>query len=130
MIISNILIMILLANLIATTFPRIPINLAYFELIGSCALLYSLDLADFVYLSYVKKAILIDNLTALPILFNGIIFIRSFAESPDKHQTLGANLINSLIEKLLQSITFVTNIKALLLVVAALYLTSAITGLK
>jgi hypothetical protein len=129
-IISGILIMILLANLIAATFPRMPLTLAYVGLFGSCLLLYSLDLFEFMYLPYAARAVVIGGLSALPILFSGIVFIRSFAESANKHQALGANLMGSLVGGLLQSITFVTGIKALLLMVAALYLVSALTLLQ
>lgn len=129
-IISGILIMILIANLIAATFPRMPLALAYFGLIGSCVVLYWLDLADLVYLPYFRRAIVVGFLTALPILFSGIVFIRSFAESSDKHEALGANLMGSLVGGLLQSLTFATGIKALLLVVTALYLASAITRVR
>jgi hypothetical protein len=93
-------------------------------------LLYSLDLFEFMYLPYAARAVVIGGLSALPILFSGIVFIRSFAESANKHQALGANLMGSLVGGLLQSITFVTGIKALLLMVAALYLVSALTLLQ
>jgi hypothetical protein len=53
--------------------------------------------------------------------FSGIVFIRSFARTEHRNTALGANLIGSLVGGLLQSITFVTGIRALLLVVAALY---------
>jgi hypothetical protein len=128
-IISGILIMILLANLIAATFPRMPLTVAYLGLFGSCLLLYSLDLFEFMYLPYTARAVVVGGLSALPILFSGIVFIRSFAESANKHQALGANLMGSLVGGLLQSMTFVTGIKALLLMVAALYLVSALTRL-
>ncbi len=57
----------------------------------------------------------------MPMFFSGVVFIRSFARSEHRNLALGANLIGSLVGGLLQSITFVTGIRALLLVVAALY---------
>jgi hypothetical protein len=126
-IISGILIMILLSNLIAATFPRMPLIIAYLGLFGSCLLLYALDLFEFMYLPYAARAAVVGSLSALPIFFSGIVFIRSFAASANKHQALGANLMGSLVGGMLQSITFVTGIKALLLIVAALYLVSALT---
>jgi hypothetical protein len=54
-------------------------------------------------------------------LFSGIIFIRSFTAVARKDRALGANLIGALAGGLLQSVTFVTGIRALLLIVAALY---------
>jgi hypothetical protein len=61
-------------------------------------------------------------------LFSGIVFVRSFASADDKSNALGANLIGALVGALLQSITFITGIKALLLVVAGFYLLSLITA--
>jgi spermidine synthase len=129
-IISGILIMILFANLITAIFPRMPLTLAYLGLFGTCFLLYSLDLFEFTYLPYFARAVAIGGLSALPILFSGIVFIRSFAETADKHHAMGANLLGSLVGGLLQSMTFVTGIKALLLIVGALYLLSALSRLK
>jgi hypothetical protein len=54
-------------------------------------------------------------------LFSGIIFIRSFANAAEKDEALGANMVGSLMGALIQSITFVVGIKALLLIVAGLY---------
>jgi hypothetical protein len=54
-------------------------------------------------------------------LFSGLIFIDLFAKSKHKDSALGANLMGALVGGALQSITYVIGIKALLLVVAALY---------
>jgi glucose uptake protein GlcU len=61
-------------------------------------------------------------------LFSGIIFIRSFTAVKEKNNALGANLIGALVGALLQSITFIIGIKALLLVVAGFYLLSLLTA--
>jgi len=89
--------------------------------------LYFIDLARFGFLPYPVKAVIVGALTSLPMLFSGIIFIRSFATAQDKSNALGANLIGALVGALLQSITFITGIKALLLVVAGFYLLSLVT---
>jgi len=120
-IISGILVMILLANLIAAKFSKIPLWPVYLGLVGSCIALYFIDLARFGFLPYYEKAIIIGSLTALPVLFSGIVFIRSFASVTAKDMALGANLMGSLVGGLLQSVTFITGIKALLLIVAGLY---------
>ncbi len=120
-IISGILAMILLANLIAARWPKLPPEPVYLALCLTCLGLYYVDLSRFAFLPYATKAVVLGGLTALPMLFSGIIFIRSFAGTANKHEALGANLIGALVGGLLQSITFVTGLKALLLVVAALY---------
>jgi hypothetical protein len=126
-IISGILTMILVANLIAARFPRLPLTPIYLLLVGSSVGLYFLDLSRFAFLPYATKALLVGLLTSLPMLFSGIVFIRSFAVAERKDSALGANLMGSLVGGLLQSITFVTGIKALLLIVAFLYLAAVLT---
>ena len=123
-IISGILVMILIANLLVVKLPRMPIAISYVGLIGSCVGLYFVDLSQFAFLPYGEKAVVIALLAGTPILFSGVIFIRSFAVVAGKDVALGANLIGAMIGGLLQSLTFVTGIKALLLIVAALYLTA------
>lgn len=126
-IVSGVLIMILMANLLAARFPQVPLGAVYSALVGTCLVLYYLDLSNFAFLPYATKAVLIGGLTTLPILFSGIVFIRSFASVPGKDKALGANLIGALTGALLQSVTFITGIKALLLLVAMLYVLAMLT---
>src|SRR5215208_3092311 len=116
-IISSVLTVALLANWIASKFPKLPLVPVYVLLIGTSLGLYFVDLARFGFLPYPTKAVIVGALTSLPMLFSGIVFVRSFAVAKDKSNALGANLIGALLGALLQSITFVTGIKALLLVV-------------
>jgi len=127
-IISSILGMALLANWVASKFPRIPLAPVYLLLIGSALGLYFIDLARFGFLPYTTKAFIVGSLTSLPMLFSGIVFVRSFAVAQEKSNALGANLIGALVGALLQSITFIVGIKALLLVVAGFYLLSLFTA--
>lgn len=123
-IISGILSMALLANWIAYRFPKLPILPIYALLIGSCVGLYFIDLARFGFMPYPIKAAIVGVLTSLPMLFSGIVFVRSFSHASEKSSAFGANLIGSLVGALLQSVTFVVGIKALLLIVAGFYLFS------
>jgi spermidine synthase len=126
-IISGVMVMILLSNLIAARFPRLPLPPVYALLVGSCVGLYFLDLSTFAFLPYATKAAVVGLLTSLPMLFSGIVFIRSFAAAERKDTALGANLIGALVGGLLQSITFVTGIKALLLIVALFYVAAILS---
>jgi len=121
-IITGVLGMALLANWIAYKFPKLPLTPVYILLVGTCLGLYFVDLAQFAFLPYTYKALIVGGLTSLPMLFSGIVFIRSFAVTKDKSNALGANLIGALLGALLQSVTFITGIKALLLLVALFYL--------
>ena len=126
-IISSILAMALIANWIAYKFPKLSLTPVYFLLVATCLVLYFIDLARFGFLPYPFKATIVGALTSLPMLFSGIVFVRSFAIAQDKSNALGANLIGALVGALLQSITFIIGIKALLLVVAGFYLLSLFT---
>src|SRR5262245_2808275 len=125
-IISTILCMILIANLIAARLPKLPLGVIGACLIGSCVGLYFFDLAQLASLPKALKIVAVGALTTLPMLFSGIIFIRSFSIVEQKSAALGANLIGSLVGGMLQSLTFITGIKALLLVVAAIYLAALV----
>lgn len=126
-IISGVLLMILLANLLAAWFPKIPLECVYVALCGTCLALYFVDLSRFAFLPYATKAVIVGGLTTLPMLFGGIVFIRSFAGVAGKDVALGANLIGALMGALLQPVTFIIGIKALLLIVAAFYFLSMLT---
>jgi hypothetical protein len=126
-IISSILGMALLANLIAYKLPKLPLAPVYLLLIGTAIGLYFVDLARFGFLPYTTKALIVGSLTSLPMLFSGIVFVRSFSVAQEKSNALGANLIGALVGALLQSITFIVGIKALLLIVAGFYLLSLFT---
>ena len=123
-IVSGVLLMVLVANLIFRKWRSTPSAPAYVVLCVICLILYRIDLSSFAVLSQFSRAIVVGGLTTLPMVFSGIIFIRSFSHIPQKSQALGANLFGALVGALLQSITFVTGIKALLLIVVGLYLLS------
>jgi hypothetical protein len=129
-IISGVLMMVLLANVIAVQARRLPSQLVTTGLIGTCFALYFIDLSNFGFLPFAMKAPLIGVLTTLPMLFSGILFIDSFAKCEDKGRALGANLMGSLVGGVLQAVTFVVGLKALLLIVAELYAAALATRPK
>ena len=126
-IISGVLFMILIANLLAAKFPRMPLTALYVALCATCLALFFVDLSMFAFLPYAIKAIIVGGLITLPMLFSGIVFIRSFTVVAGKDVALGANLIGALMGALLQSVTFITGIKGLLIIVAAFYFLSMLT---
>jgi len=126
-IISGVLFMILLANALAGWARRFPVWPVYVALLASCIGLYFVDLSRFAFLPYTTKAIVVGLLTSLPMLFSGLVFARSFEAAPRKDSALGANLFGALVGAILQSVTFLTGVKALLLIVAAFYLLAGLT---
>ncbi|HUR55225.1 MAG TPA: hypothetical protein VMZ71_13915, partial [Gemmataceae bacterium] len=126
-IISGVLCMILLANALAGWAKKLPVWPVYAALVGSCAGLYFVDLSQFAGLPYAAKAVVVGLIASLPMLFSGLVFAKSFAVAERKDSALGANLFGSLVGALLQTITFVTGVKALLLIVGVLYCLAGLT---
>ena len=126
-IISAVLAMVLAANAIVTRFPDLRPTMVYVALCASALGLYFVDVARFAFLPYATKAILVGITTSLPMLFSGIVFIRSFASVSRRDIALGANLFGAMIGSLLQPVTFLVGIKALLLVVTGFYVAALLT---
>ena len=126
-IISGVLTMILVANITVLRWPRISLAPVYLLLLATVLGLYFLDLARFAFLPYATKAALVGALTTLPMVFSGIAFARAFAVAEGKDVALGANLLGALVGAVLQSLSFLFGIKALLLVVAAFYFLAMLT---
>ncbi len=120
-IITAVLVLVLVSNLTVSLWPQIPLLPVYVLLCATCLGLYFVDLSRFNFLSFTPRAAMVGLLTSLPMLFSGIVFIRSFAEVKLRNHAMGANLFGALVGGLLQSLTFLTGIQALLLIVAALY---------
>jgi spermidine synthase len=126
-IISGVLGMVLAANFATARLPNLPVGPVYALLVASCLGLYFLDLSTFAFLPYPTKAVVVGGLTSLPMLFSGVVFARSFTAAVRKDAAIGANLFGALVGALLQSLTFLVGVKALLLIVAALYLAALLT---
>jgi hypothetical protein len=92
-----------------------------------CVALYFVDLSSFAFLPFVTKSAVVGSLITLPMLFSGLIFIDSFSKVKEKNLALGANLMGALVGGVLQSVTFLIGIKALLLLVAGLYTVALLT---
>lgn len=58
-IVSGVLVMILLANALAARFPNLRLEVVFLLLCGSSLALYFVDLAQFAFLSYPAKAVVV-----------------------------------------------------------------------
>jgi hypothetical protein len=123
-VVSSVLAMALAANWVVRRFQGVNATAIYAILLAVCTSLYFLDLARFGFLPYFTKAVVVGGLTTCPIFFSGMIFAQSFAAAPSKQDAFGANLVGAIAGALLQSLTFVVGVKALLVVVAVLYAAS------
>jgi spermidine synthase len=121
-IISGVLAMVLVSNAIVWRFPRIPLAPVWALLFASLGGLYFLDLTWFFRFEGATRALLVGAVTTLPMAMSGVIFARSFSHCAAKDRALGANLLGALVGALLQSVSFLTGIRFLLVLVAAFYL--------
>jgi len=126
-IITGVLAMVLLANVAVIRRPGIPLLPVYGLLIGTVIALYFVDLARFAFLPFAAKAWIIGTLTTLPMLFSGIAFARAFALAGRRDHALGANLLGALFGAVLEPLSFLLGIKALLIAVAILYGAAALS---
>ncbi len=121
-VISAVLVMILLANLVAALKPDLP---RAFPAAGLAVTVAALALVPLAWFNELVPAVRIPVASAFltaPVFFSGLIFIRSFAAAADKARALGSNLIGALVGGLLESLSFVTGLRALIVLVGAFYL--------
>jgi spermidine synthase len=120
-VISAALVMILCANLVALQWPRCPQILIIGGLAVTVSSLALVPLDWFNALSLTPRIVVASAFLTAPIFFAGLIFIRSFASCPDKPRALGSNLVGALVGGLLESVAYVTGIRALVVLVAVFY---------
>jgi hypothetical protein len=120
-IISAILVLILLANICAYYFQIKNTLPVYIILLASVLIVYFIPLDIFNNFGYPAKSILVSIILNIPIFFAGLIFITSFSSAEHRDQAFGSNLMGAALGGLLEPVSFVTGIKALLLIVLLLY---------
>jgi spermidine synthase len=120
-VISAVLVMILAANVVAAHHPLRTGWLSVTGLFLTISVLAFLPLDRFNMLTGETKLLAAGVFLTAPVFFAGLIFIRSFAKCADKSRALGSNLIGALVGGALESISFVTGIRALVLLVGLFY---------
>jgi SAM-dependent methyltransferase len=127
-VISSLLLFILCSNLVISRFPNFPRAVAYAGLFGTLAVSYLLPANLLFFDSMTARAAVATALYCSPVFFAGLIFITSFREAGFRAEALGSNLVGSLVGGLLESLSYLIGIKALVIVAALLYAASAVTA--
>jgi hypothetical protein len=123
-VITSLLLFILLSNLVVSLVPRFPRQLAYAGLFATLAVSYFIPSQALFYESMLTRAAVSTLLYCSPVFFAGLIFISSFKEIGFRAEAFGSNLLGALVGGLLDSLSYLVGIKALVLVSAFLYLLS------
>lgn len=128
-VISGVLGMILVANFLVLRFPTIPKGVGYGGLFVALVAVWLTPFEALMSYSMALKVVAVMLVCGLPMLFSGIVFARSFDAAANRPRALSANLFGALVGGMLQSISFVVGIKALLMIVGGFYAVALIADL-
>src|SRR5438128_1365385 len=123
-VIAGLLLLIVGANLLVQFFPRIPVSIGYAGIFLTLLASYLIPLEKFFYPSLWAKPLSSTLVLCMPVLFAGIVFIRSFAEQGFRADSLGSNVMGAMIGGMLESMSLWTGIRSLLVIAALLYVAS------
>ena len=127
-VITALLCFILLANLVVQRTARFPRAAAYGGLFLTLALAYFVPPEALFFDSRVLRALAVAGVYCSPVFFAGLVFISSFRAIGFRAEAFGANLLGSLLGGLLESASYATGIRALVLLAAVLYFASALSA--
>ena len=125
-IIGAILTMILLANYYVSAVKIRSHSPYYLGLVVTLVAIYFFPLGRLAAFPFLSKAIIAGGLLSLPIFFAGIIFAHSFRTSSELNKVFASNLIGAMVGGMLECMSFIIGIRALLLLALLLYLLSLI----
>jgi spermidine synthase len=123
-IITSLLLFILLSNLVVARFPDFPKHFAYLGLFVTLALGYLIPTDALFHESLLLRGLMTTALYCSPVFFAGLVFISSFKQIGFRAEAFGSNLLGALVGGLLDSLSYLIGIKALVIVAALLYLMS------
>jgi SAM-dependent methyltransferase len=124
-VIAALLLLIVAANFLVAWRPRIPVTVGYAGIFLTIAVGYLVPLEKFFFFTSLwVKAVAATAVLCAPVLFAGIVFIRSFAREGFRGEALGSNLLGALVGGMLESLSMWTGIRSLLLLAAVLYAAS------
>ena len=120
-VVGGLLLLIVAANILIAKVPHFRCSVAYAGIFVSLTVAYLIPLETFFFPSIWLKACSATAVLCLPVFFAGLVFIRSFAAANFSGEALGSNLFGALVGGLLESVSYWTGIKSLLVLAAILY---------
>ena len=126
-VIAGLLLLIVASNILVDYLPRISVTHGYAGIFATLLLSYFIPLEKLFFSSVAAKMLAATLVLCLPVFFAGIVFIKSFAAERFSGQALGSNLFGALVGGLLESLSYWSGIRFLLVLVALFYLASLIS---
>jgi SAM-dependent methyltransferase len=126
-VITGLLLFILLANFVASRYRESPGTWPYWGLFLTLAAGYLIPTNSLFSDSALLRGAMAAALYCSPVFFAGLIFISSFKRIGFRAEAFGSNLLGSLAGGLLESLSYLTGIQALVIIAALLYFLSLAT---
>jgi hypothetical protein len=127
---AGVLIMVLAANLLASRLREYRSGLWYGLLAISLLVLWMLPLQPLFALPLWARAAAAGPIVAVPIFFAGVIFSSELRARADAASALGCNLCGAMLGGLLENLSMIVGLKAIVLLALAIYLGSLYTALR
>jgi len=128
-VILGVLIMVFLANLVASTLKQFSL-IFYLPLLTSVGFLYFFPTQNVLAWPFLSRLIYSLLIIPLPIFFAGLIFSSTFRENQDPTFSFGSNLLGAMVGGFVEYLGMITGTGALLLVVLTFYLASLLVRLR
>lgn len=126
-VIAGLLLLIVASNILVDALPRVPLSIGYSGIFVTILISYFVPLEELFFTSLAMKIVAVTLALCLPVFFAGIVFIKSFAAEGFNGQALGSNLFGALVGGLLESLSYWSGIRFLLVLAGLLYLASLIS---
>ena len=126
-IISAILVMILAANLLVLKYRFSRISFWYAGLFASLILAYLIPVHSFLFSSYLVRGIIVGAFYSLPLFFAGVIFASSISRVAGVESAFASNMLGAAIGGMLESLSYLVGLKAVVLVALIIYILSWLT---
>jgi hypothetical protein len=118
----SIFIMILAANFFVWKLRPRNTGMLFSLLSGSLFISYLVPFSALTSLSLLTRACIGGTITALPVLFSGLIFATTFSRTDNADISLGSNILGALFGGVLEAFSLIVGIKALSLLAIAIYI--------
>jgi SAM-dependent methyltransferase len=129
-VVAALLLLIIAANATVSSVPLISRWIAYAGILIAATIGYLVPMQSLFFPNPWVKGLAAVVVLCLPVYFAGIIFARSFADASFNSEALGSNLLGAVVGGVLESISFWTGLRALLLIAVLLYILSAVTVMR
>jgi hypothetical protein len=126
-VVAALLLLIIAANATVSSVPLISRWIAYAGILIAATIGYLVPMQSLFFPNPWVKGLAALVVLCLPVYFAGIIFARSFTDASFNSEALGSNLLGAVVGGVLESISFWTGLRALLLIAVLLYILSAVS---